>query len=256
MSLVESVADLCTIAYFSMEVGFDPAVPTYSGGLGILAGDFLRAAADMGIQMVGVSLLHRRGYFRQSLDDSGYQTESASVWNPSELLEEMPARVAVSLEGRTVLVRSWRYLIQGVAGEAVPLYLLDTDLPENTPWDRTLTDSLYGGDTHYRLCQEALLGFAGVAMLRAVGHDDVHVFHVPDQLDHQRRSRGNLDVRAGCPPLRSAPAGVAEGQLLPPLRDWHPPRRDPAGSRRGEARPHRRGPAAGRRSIRCERDAR
>jgi starch phosphorylase len=161
-----------------MEVGLDPDLPTYSGGLGVLAGDCLRAAADLGVPLVGVTLLHRKGYFRQHLDDHGNQTESPAAWSPEQLLEPLPARVAVAIEGRPVQVRAWRYMIQGVSGQTVPVYFLDTALEQNSPWDRTLTDYLYGGDQRYRLCQEVVLGMGGVALLRALGHRDVATFHM------------------------------------------------------------------------------
>jgi starch phosphorylase len=164
-------SDFNTIAYFSMEVGLDPAMPTYSGGLGVLAGDTLHAAADLAIPMVGVTLLHRKGYFHQHLDDRGNQSES-------ELLEPLESRVSVTIEGRGVQVRAWRRLVIGVSGHTVPVYFLDTALPENSPWDRTLTDSLYGGDEHYRLCQEIVLGLGGVAMLGALGHNSVRAYHM------------------------------------------------------------------------------
>jgi starch phosphorylase len=135
-----------------MEVGLDSAIPTYSGGLGVLAGDTLRAAADLGIPMVGVSLLHRKGYFRQHLDRKGIQTESPVLWNPEDVLEPLGQTISVNIEGRTVDVRAWRYVIQGVLGHAVPVYLLDTALPQNSTWDRGITDYLYGGDARYRLC--------------------------------------------------------------------------------------------------------
>ena len=166
------------VAYFSMEVGVDPAMPTYSGGLGVLAGDTLRAAADLGVPMVGVTLLHRKGYFRQHLDANGNQTEIPSIWSPKEFLEPMPFQVPVTIEGRQVLVTAWRYVIYGTGGHPVPVYFLDTGLPQNSPWDQTLTDFLYGGDEHYRLCQEVVLGLGGVAMLRAIGHDRVGTYHM------------------------------------------------------------------------------
>src|SRR5215831_12904072 len=140
VSLAESVSEISTVAYFSMEVGFEPTVPTYSGGLGILAGDMLRAAADLGIKMVGVSLLYRRGYFRQRLDAAGNQSEIPYEWNPAERLDATSAKVVVTIEGRPVVVGAWCYRFKGVGGDEVPLYLLDTDHPENSPFDRTLTD--------------------------------------------------------------------------------------------------------------------
>ena len=160
-----------------MEVGLDPAMPTYSGGLGMLAGDTLRAAADLAIPMVGVTLLHRKGYFRQHLDAWGNQSESPADWSPEEFLEPLPARAAVTIEGRTVQIRAWRYILHGVSDHTVPVYLLDTALPENSSWDQTLTDNLYGGDDHYRLCQEVVLGLGGVAMLRALGHK-IQTYHM------------------------------------------------------------------------------
>ena len=171
-------AGLRTIAYFSMEVGLDPAMPTYSGGLGILAGDTLRAAADSAIPMLGVTLLHRKGYFHQHLDERGNQSESPCEWNPGDFLEPLNPQISLTIEGRAVHVRAWLYIIHGFAGYKVPVYFLDTDLPENSPWDRTITDYLYGGDGHYRLCQEAVLGLGGVVMLRALGHKNVKTYHL------------------------------------------------------------------------------
>ncbi len=160
-----------TVAYFSMEVGVDPAIPTYAGGLGVLAGDTLRAAADMGVPMVGVTLLHRKGYFRQQLDPLGNQSETPDVWAPETVMEPVPVRVAVVIEGRQVHIGAWCYVVRGVSGHSVPVYFLDTGLTENNPEDQTLTNDLYGGDNHHRLCQEAVLGLGGVAMLDALGHN-------------------------------------------------------------------------------------
>jgi starch phosphorylase len=160
-----------------MEVGVQSGLPTYSGGLGVLAGDTLRAAADMGLPMVGVTLLHRQGYFRQHLDARGSQSEAPAPWNPETVAEPMPARATVTLEGRPVQIRAWRYKIVGCDGYELPIYFLDTNLPENSPWDRTLTDFLYGGDQHYRLCQEVVLGMGGVAMLGALGFD-IATYHL------------------------------------------------------------------------------
>jgi starch phosphorylase len=161
-----------------MEVGLDPAMPTYSGGLGVLAADTLRAGADLGIPMVGMTLLHRRGYFRQHLDDQGHQTESPSDWSPDEFMQPLEPRAALALEGRKVQIRAWLYRIKGVSGHTVPVYFLDTALEENSPWDRQLTDHLYGGDEHYRLCQEVVLGYGGIAMLRVLGYRNLRVYHM------------------------------------------------------------------------------
>jgi glycogen phosphorylase len=165
------------VAYFSMEIAIHPAMPTYSGGLGILAGDTLRSAADLGVPLVAFTLLHRKGYFRQHLDQSGGQTESVQAWDPAEFCTEEPARATVAIEDRKVTIRSWRYDMVGRSGHVVPIYLLDTDLEGNSGWDRGLTDHLYGGDTNYRLQQEIVLGMGGVRMANALGLH-VNVYHM------------------------------------------------------------------------------
>ncbi len=166
------------IAYFSMEFGLEAAMPTYSGGLGILAGDTVRAAADLGLPFVGVTLLHRKGYCRQVLDKNGNQTECQADWSPEKVLERLPARVMIEIAGRQVQVQAWRYLVRGESGHTVPVYFLDTSVPENTPWDQHITDYLYGGDQYYRLCQEAVLGLGGIAMLRILGYQRVKAYHM------------------------------------------------------------------------------
>ncbi len=172
-------ADARRIAYFSMEIALDAALPTYSGGLGVLAGDTLRAAADMALPVCAVSLLYRKGYFRQHLDARGKQSESAVLWNPDELLEPLGATVTVTIEGRPVKVRVYRYRIKGAKGHEVPVYFLDTNAAENSAYDQTLTDHLYGGDDRYRLCQETVLGMGGVAMLEALGLGaDLETYHM------------------------------------------------------------------------------
>ncbi len=166
------------IAYFTMEIGLDEAIPTYAGGLGVLAGDTVRSAADQGIPMVVVTLLHRKGYFHQHLDARGLQSEEDVSWQVADKLQEMEPRCTIEIEGREVEVRAWRYEVKGVGNDVVPVYFLDTDLEENNPADRTITDHLYGGDMRYRLCQEAVLGIAGVRMLRAMGYNDVRRYHM------------------------------------------------------------------------------
>jgi starch phosphorylase len=161
-----------------MEIGLEPSIPTYSGGLGVLSGDTLRAAADLGLPVVAVTLAHRKGYFRQHLDGAGHQTETPYDWSPGDKLEPQEARAWVTVEGRAVELRAWRYVVLGVAGHSIPVYLLDSYLPDNDPYDQTLTDSLYGGDARYRLCQEVVLGIGGIAMLRALGHPDIHTYHM------------------------------------------------------------------------------
>jgi len=165
------------VAYFSMEIAINPGMPTYSGGLGVLAGDTLRSAADLNTPLVAFTLLHRKGYFRQYLDAEGKQTEDIQPWVVEDLCTEESPRITVTVESRVVTVRAWRYDMSGRAGHVIPIYLLDTDLPENSPWDRSLTDHLYGGDTNYRLQQEIVLGMGGARMLNALGHR-VNVYHM------------------------------------------------------------------------------
>jgi len=160
-----------------MEIAINTGMPTYSGGLGVLAGDTLRSAADLGVPLVAFTLLHRKGYFQQHLDSKGVQTEDVQSWNPSDFCSEEPARVTVSIENRVVTVRTWRYDLVGRYGHVVPIYLLDTDLDGNSGWDRGLTDHLYGGDTNYRLQQEIVLGMGGARMANALGHR-VNVYHM------------------------------------------------------------------------------
>ena len=161
-----------------MEIALEPEIPTYSGGLGILAGDTLRSAADLGTPVVAVTLVYRKGYFRQVLDAQGNQLEQPQPWKPELQLPELGPRVSVEIEGRPVAIRAWKYTIVGISGETVPVVLLDTDLPENAPADRTLTDSLYGGDQRYRLSQEIVLGLGGFKLLQKVYAAQIEGYHM------------------------------------------------------------------------------
>ncbi|MGE4242821.1 alpha-glucan family phosphorylase [Ramlibacter sp.] len=158
------------VAYFSMEIALDAAMPTYSGGLGILAGDTMRSAADLAIPVVGITLASRSGYFRQGIVD-GAQVEQAQSWQPSQHAKAVSAKVPVRIGQRDVWVTAWEYTVTSRVGSSrpVPVYLLDTDLPENHAEDRALTGTLYGGDNDYRLRQEIVLGVGGVRLLRALG---------------------------------------------------------------------------------------
>ena len=166
------------IAYLSMEVAADGGMPTYSGGLGVLAGDTLRSCADLKIPLVAVSLLYGRGYFEQHLDEWGMQYEQPVQWDPLQFARLLPLTVRVSIEGRPVVVRAWQYDITGFTGYVIPLVLLDTNVEENAAGDRELTGYLYGGDERYRLVQEVVLGLGGVRMLRALGYIHIERFHM------------------------------------------------------------------------------
>ncbi len=167
-----------SIAYFSMEIGLQSDIPTYSGGLGILAGDTVRTAADMEVPMVGVTLLPRKGYFHQALDAAGNQIEKSDAWDVSDHLRQLKARVTVVMDKRELKVRAWQYDVVGATGFTVPVLFLDTDMRGNDARDRKLSHHLYGGDERYRLCQEYVLGVGGARMLRALGYEHIDRFHM------------------------------------------------------------------------------
>jgi len=156
------------IAYFSMEIGVKNDIPTYSGGLGILAGDTIKSAADLNLPLVAVTLITHKGYFTQEIDANGWQKEKPMTWDPAQYMTLLPQKVKVQIEGRDVYIQSWLYTVVSPTGGKVPLLFLDTDLPDNAPQDRGITDYLYGGDSTYRIKQEIVLGMGGVRMLQAL----------------------------------------------------------------------------------------
>ncbi|MBU4377457.1 MAG: alpha-glucan family phosphorylase [Candidatus Omnitrophica bacterium] len=166
------------IAYFTMEVGLDPKMATYSGGLGILAGDTLKSCADLGVPLIAVTLLNEKGYFAQKLDEEGNQAETPVEWSKEEFLTLLPEKTSVYIESREVKIQVWEYVIRGASGGTVPVYFLDTNLPENTEYDRTLTSFLYGGDQWYRLCQEIILGIGGLRAIEAIGYKNIEKYHM------------------------------------------------------------------------------
>jgi len=165
------------IAYFSMEIGIQNDMHTYSGGLGVLAGDTLRSGADLKLPLVAVTNVCKKGYFEQDLDPEGNQTERPAPWDPHKFTELLPERVHLELEGREVAMQAWLYVEESVTGGKVPIIFLDTDLEENTQADRDITSYLYGGDERYRLKQEAVLGMGGYRMLRKLGFD-IRKYHM------------------------------------------------------------------------------
>jgi len=167
-----------SIAYFSMEIAADSRIPTYSGGLGILAGDTLRSCADLKVPVMAVTLLYEKGYFYQKLDEQGNQYEMPVHWNPQEYLRPLSEKVGVQIEGRLVAVTAWQYDIVGITGCPLPVIFLDTNLKENNEFDRGLTSNLYGGDEKYRLAQEIVLGIGGVRMLRKLGFTEIKKYHM------------------------------------------------------------------------------
>lgn len=165
------------IAYFSMEIALQNDIPTYSGGLGILAGDTMRSATDLELPVVAVTLVSRAGYFKQTLDDEGKQTEELMLWQPAEHAELLNAKIAVTIENRTVWISAWLYILQGHMNGRQPIILLDTDVAENSDEDRLITQSLYGGDSAYRFKQEIVLGIGGARLLQALGFE-VRQYHM------------------------------------------------------------------------------
>jgi starch phosphorylase len=159
------------IAYFSMEIGLKNEIPTYSGGLGVLAGDTIRTSADLKLPMVAVTLLSKKGYFKQDLDENGRQTEMSLSWDPSEYMTLLPVKITVQIEARNVLVQVWQYNVESLTRGNVPVFFLDTDVEGNAPEDREITSYLYGGDLAYRLKQEIVLGIGGVRMLYDLGFE-------------------------------------------------------------------------------------
>lgn len=185
------------IAYFSMEIALRNEIHTYSGGLGVLAGDTLCTAADLELPMVAVTLMSRQGYFRQRIDAHGRQSEEPDPWNPQQWLQPLDAKVALTISGRQVWIAAWLYVLQGSMGGRQPVILLDTDLPENAREDRRITDYLYGGDAAYRLKQEMVLGMGGVRMLQAL---DFKVQHYHMNEGHSAMLAVELLQRYAYPP--------------------------------------------------------
>ncbi len=191
------------IAYFSMEIGINPKMPTYSGGLGVLAGDTVKSFADLKVPVVAVTLLFRKGYFQQKLHPDGGQEELPVDWNIDEFLKPLPQKAEVIIEGRPVRIKPYVYYYEGFTGHKNPVIFLDTDITGNSDYDRKLSHYLYGGDERYRLCQEVVLGIGGVKILDAMGYD-VKKYHMNE--GHSAllvlellSKEGNLDsVREKC----------------------------------------------------------
>ncbi|MFW5852743.1 MAG: alpha-glucan family phosphorylase [Nanoarchaeota archaeon] len=192
------------IAYFSLEIGIKPEIPTYSGGLGILAGDTIKTFADQGIPVVAVTLIYDKGYFHQEIEN-GDQKEVEVNWEKEKHMELLPSRINLKLEGRDIIIQAWVYYVEGISGKVVPIIFLDSDVEQNNEDDRRLTSYLYGGDRRYRLLQEAILGIGGVRMLQTLGHSGIEKYHMNEghaallTLELMNRSEKDLDeVREKC----------------------------------------------------------
>ncbi len=176
-SPIEPFLQRTRIAYFSMEIALRPDMHTYSGGLGVLAGDSARSAADLELPMVFVSLLTRTGYVRQEIDAEGRQVTRPNPWRPDTVATPLGIMSALTIEGREVWIRPWFYRLPCPLGRCVPVLLLDTDLEQNHPADRLITHHLYGGDEANRLKQEIVLGIGGGQLLQALGFN-IRTFHL------------------------------------------------------------------------------
>jgi len=166
------------IAYFSMEIGIDENIPSYSGGLGILAGDTIKSCADLNVPVVGITLLSENGYFYQKIDENGNQIELPIKFSVSNFLQQLPTTTTVNIEGRDVKLRVWLYQYRGIGGYIVPVFFLDSNLEENSEFDRSITKYLYGGDNKYRLAQEIILGIGGIRILEALGYHTIDKYHM------------------------------------------------------------------------------
>ncbi len=216
MSLIEQFLAKTSIAYFSMEMALQPGMHTYSGGLGILAGDTARSSADLALPIVFITLVSRQGYLRQEIDADGGQIDHKDPWEPSDWATPLDAMVAVWIEGRAVWIRPWLYILTCPLGHQVPVLLLDTRLDHNDPSDQAITDRLYGGDETYRLKQEIILGVGGQRILDALGFR-IRTFHLneghaalmaaallkryptsPSQIERDSRSFDADQVRQRC----------------------------------------------------------
>ena len=158
-----------TIAYLSAEIGLESSLPTYSGGLGVLAGDHVKAAADAGLDLIAISLLYRQGYGRQHVDSQGIQSETYPEFDPAEFLDDTGIEITLPLEGRTLFSRIWKRKVTGVTGSSVDVLFLDTLHPNNSNEHIALGERLYGGDDSTRIRQEFLLGVGGIRALKALG---------------------------------------------------------------------------------------
>ena len=197
--------DKFDIAYFSAEVGISSSLPTYSGGLGVLAGDHIKASGDIGLKMCAITLLYKEGYFKQRVDEEGVQTETYPKFDPHPLLKKLDIKFTLRLRNRDVWIQVYRFDYLGKEGHSVPIYFLDTDCEENFKDDKIITLRLYSGDKDHRILQEAILGFGGMKLLNNLEQDNVKTYHMNEGhcsflvLDLLDKSKGDVEkVRSKC----------------------------------------------------------
>lgn len=207
------------IAYFSMEIGIIPEIPSYAGGLGILAGDTIRSCADLKVPMVAITLLSDGGYFNQKIDEEGNQIETLVEFSPTSFLRLIDGEIKVSIRNKEVKVRPWCYVVKGATGFEVPIILLDTNIDGNGDWERSLTRCLYGGDERYRFAQEILLGVGGYRILRGLGFTGIFRFHMNEghaallTLELFNKTRNNEFVRQQCVFTTHTPVSAGHDQF-------------------------------------------
>ncbi|MBD3352361.1 MAG: alpha-glucan family phosphorylase [Candidatus Lokiarchaeota archaeon] len=168
------------IAYFSMEIAMDSDIPTYSGGLGVLAGDTVRSAADLEIPLVAITLCYDKGYFYQQISPEGYQVEKEVRWEFSKEFEPVPKIIEIKIQGKPVKVGAWKYSVIGKTGWEIPVYLLDTEVPQadGMEWAKNFTHVLYDATPFQRCVQETLLGIAGPKLLDELGYSGLNTYHL------------------------------------------------------------------------------
>lgn len=218
--MVVQQATKTKLAYFSMEFGLHSDVPTYAGGLGMLAADILRSCADLEIPAIGISLVYSQGFINQIINPDGSQNFELTGWQKKAFMKELPYKVSVQIEGRTVWIKAWEYRIVGCNGFSVPAYMLDTDLEENDKQDRQITRELYTADWHMRLAQEVVLGIGGVRMLRELGYHTIETYHMNEghsallTLELLReREYNDDDVRKSCVFTTHTPIAAGHDQF-------------------------------------------
>ena len=167
------------IAYISMEIGLESNIPTYSGGLGVLAGDTVRSAADLEVPMVGVCLCYSSGYFYQLFNEKGEQKEKEIEWSFFYEFDKVEEPIEMKIEDKELKVSAWLYRVVGQSGHVVPIYLLTTEVEGNEPWKQKLTGSLYDSTSKWnRIAQEKILGIGGVKLLNSLGYENIETYHM------------------------------------------------------------------------------
>ncbi len=165
------------IAYFSMEIALENSIKSYAGGLGVLAGDTLKSAADLRVPMAGITLLNNKGYFKQVITKDGQQQEESDTYDHKNF-KKLKERIKIKIGQDVVVVQAWQYLIKGYCGYLVPVYFLDTNLKVNKKIYRDLTGTLYQAGNEYRFMQEIILGMAGVRILKKLGYNEIKKYHL------------------------------------------------------------------------------